>query len=191
MGFPVALTLSPSQICAVLAAVTEVIRGQGGKETETEYFAALVSAGSLLPTVFNTKQPVCWNVMLSISVYFQMTTLEVVDSAESQAAVAYLLNLVMKRLVWTLYLHHVLPTWLICYDRRRFSSGWCAVFPRVPAPVLKSKFSDTTKALMDVMSKEASSEGASALRWVSSNVSEPLSFDCSLLSRPTLSFLLL
>lgn len=32
-----------SQICAVLAAVTEVIRTQGGKETETEYFAALVS----------------------------------------------------------------------------------------------------------------------------------------------------
>lgn len=31
-----------SQICAVLAAVTEVIRSQGGKETETEYFAALV-----------------------------------------------------------------------------------------------------------------------------------------------------
>lgn len=31
------------QICAVLAAVTEVIRSQGGKETETEYFAALVS----------------------------------------------------------------------------------------------------------------------------------------------------
>lgn len=30
------------QICAVLAAVTEVIRAQGGKETETEYFAALV-----------------------------------------------------------------------------------------------------------------------------------------------------
>ncbi|KAM3606495.1 uncharacterized protein V6R79_017417 [Siganus canaliculatus] len=91
------------EICAVLAAVTEVIRGQGGKETETEYFAAL------------------------------MTTLEVVDSAESQAAVAYLLNLVMKR---------------------------------VPAPVLVSKFSDTTKALMDVMSKEATSETASALRWV-------------------------
>ena len=36
--------LLPSvQICAVLAAVTEVIRSQGGKETETEYFAALVS----------------------------------------------------------------------------------------------------------------------------------------------------
>ncbi|XP_019948079.1 RRP12-like protein [Paralichthys olivaceus] len=91
------------EICAVLAAVTEVIRGQGGKETETEYFAAL------------------------------MTTLEVVDSAESQAAVAYLLNLVMKR---------------------------------VPAPVLISKFSDTTKALMDVMTKQATSETASALRWI-------------------------
>lgn len=91
------------EICAVLAAVTEVIRGQGGKETETEYFAAL------------------------------MTTLEVVDSAESQAAVAYLLNLVMKR---------------------------------VPASVLMSKFSDTTKALMDVMSNQATSETASALRWI-------------------------
>uniref|UniRef100_A0A4W4E3U7 Ribosomal RNA-processing protein 12-like conserved domain-containing protein n=1 Tax=Electrophorus electricus TaxID=8005 RepID=A0A4W4E3U7_ELEEL len=55
------------EICAVLAAVTEVIRSQGGKETETEYFAAL------------------------------MTTLEAVDSSESLAAVAYLLNLVMKR----------------------------------------------------------------------------------------------
>lgn len=32
-----------SQICAVLAAVTEVIRSQGGTESETEYFAALVS----------------------------------------------------------------------------------------------------------------------------------------------------
>ncbi|XP_074501840.1 RRP12-like protein [Sebastes fasciatus] len=91
------------EICAVLAAVTEVIRGQGGKETETEYYAAL------------------------------MTTLEVVDTAESQAAVAYLLNLVMKR---------------------------------VPTPVLISKFSDTTKALMDVMSKQATSETASALRWI-------------------------
>ncbi|KAM4599996.1 RRP12-like protein [Fundulus diaphanus] len=91
------------EICAVLAAVTEVIRSQGGKETETEYFAAL------------------------------MTTLEVVESEESQAAVAYLLNLVMKR---------------------------------VPAPVLQSKFSDTTKAFMDVMSKQASSDTSSALRWI-------------------------
>uniref|UniRef100_A0A667YJQ6 Ribosomal RNA processing 12 homolog n=1 Tax=Myripristis murdjan TaxID=586833 RepID=A0A667YJQ6_9TELE len=91
------------EICAVLAAVTEVIRAQGGKETETEYFAAL------------------------------MTTLEAVDSSESQAAVAYLLNLVMKR---------------------------------VPTPVLVSKFSDTAKALMDVMSKQAMSETASALRWI-------------------------
>ncbi|XP_072293683.1 RRP12-like protein [Eucyclogobius newberryi] len=91
------------EICAVLAAVTEVIRSQGGKETETEYFAAL------------------------------MTTLEVVDSAESQAAVAYLLNLVMKR---------------------------------VPVPVLISKFSDTSKALMDVMSKQATGDSVSALRWI-------------------------
>ncbi|XP_050755284.1 RRP12-like protein isoform X3 [Gymnogyps californianus] len=30
------------EICAVLAAVTEVIRSRGGKESETEYFAALV-----------------------------------------------------------------------------------------------------------------------------------------------------
>ncbi|XP_033835770.1 RRP12-like protein [Periophthalmus magnuspinnatus] len=91
------------EICAVLAAVTEVIRSQGGKETETEYFAAL------------------------------MTTLEVVDTGESQAAVAYLLNLVMKR---------------------------------VPTPVLISKFSDTSKALMDVMSKQATSDSVSALRWI-------------------------
>ncbi|XP_069044944.1 RRP12-like protein [Lepisosteus oculatus] len=55
------------EICAVLAAVTEVIRAQGGKETETEYFAAL------------------------------MTTLETVESSESVGAVAYLLNLVLKR----------------------------------------------------------------------------------------------
>ncbi|XP_028651485.1 RRP12-like protein [Erpetoichthys calabaricus] len=58
---------SHKEICAVLAAVTDVIRSQGGKETETEYFAAL------------------------------MTTLEVVDSGESMAAVAFLLNLVLKR----------------------------------------------------------------------------------------------
>ncbi|NXX38727.1 RRP12 protein, partial [Tricholaema leucomelas] len=55
------------EICAVLAAVTEVIRSRGGKENETEYFAAL------------------------------MTTLEAVESPESLAAVAYLLNLVLKR----------------------------------------------------------------------------------------------
>ncbi|KAG9341086.1 hypothetical protein JZ751_019840 [Albula glossodonta] len=58
---------SHKEICAVLAAVTEVIRSQGGKETETEYFAAL------------------------------MTTMEAVESSDSLAAVAYLLNLVLKR----------------------------------------------------------------------------------------------
>lgn len=31
------------EMLAVLAAVTEVIKEQGGKETTTEYFAALVS----------------------------------------------------------------------------------------------------------------------------------------------------
>ncbi|XP_036685217.1 RRP12-like protein isoform X2 [Balaenoptera musculus] len=91
------------EICAVLAAVTEVIRSQGGKETETEYFAAL------------------------------MTTMEAVESAESLAAVAYLLNLVLKR---------------------------------VPSPVLIKKFSDTSKAFMDIMSAQASSGSTSALRWI-------------------------
>ncbi|XP_073689985.1 RRP12-like protein [Garra rufa] len=91
------------EICAVLAAVTEVIRSQGGNETETEYFAAL------------------------------MTTLEAVDSSESMAAVAYLLNLVIKR---------------------------------VPPAVLKKKFSDTAKALIDVMSNQASSDSLSCLRWI-------------------------
>nr|XP_044987580.1 RRP12-like protein [Jaculus jaculus] len=91
------------EICAVLAAVTEVIRSQGGKETETEYFAAL------------------------------MTTMEAVKSTESLAAVAYLLNLVLKR---------------------------------VPSPVLIKKFSDTSKAFMDIMSSQASSGSTSALRWV-------------------------
>ena len=31
------------EMLAVLAAVTEVIKSQGGKETETEYFAALMT----------------------------------------------------------------------------------------------------------------------------------------------------
>ncbi|XP_051837739.1 RRP12-like protein [Antechinus flavipes] len=91
------------EICAVLAAVTEVIRSQGGKETETEYFAAL------------------------------MTTMEAVESTESLAAVVYLLNLVLKR---------------------------------VPSPVLIRKFSDTSKAFMDVLSAQASSGSTAALRWI-------------------------
>nr|XP_033797330.1 RRP12-like protein [Geotrypetes seraphini] len=91
------------EICAVLAAVTEVIRSQGGVETETEYFAAL------------------------------MTTFEAVESSESLAAVAYLLNLVMKR---------------------------------VPSPVLIKKFSDTSKAFMDIMGSQASTGCSLALRWI-------------------------
>ncbi|KAM8923920.1 RRP12-like protein [Pelodytes ibericus] len=96
------------EICAVLAAITEVIRSQGGKETETEYFAAL------------------------------MTTLEAVETPESLAAVAYLLNLVLRR---------------------------------VPGPVLIKKFSDTSKAFMDIMASQASSGGTSAVRWIVSCLS--------------------
>lgn len=43
------------QICAVLAAVTEVIRSQGGKETETEYFAALVSECNSLVGIWGSR----------------------------------------------------------------------------------------------------------------------------------------
>uniref|UniRef100_A0A4X1UBC1 Ribosomal RNA processing 12 homolog n=1 Tax=Sus scrofa TaxID=9823 RepID=A0A4X1UBC1_PIG len=63
----------------------------------------------------------------------EMTTMEAVESTESLAAVAYLLNLVLKR---------------------------------VPSPVLIRKFSDTSKAFMDIMSAQASSGSTSALRWV-------------------------
>ncbi|XP_049553404.1 RRP12-like protein isoform X2 [Orcinus orca] len=66
-------------------------------------------------------------------VWPQMTTMEAVESTESLAAVAYLLNLVLKR---------------------------------VPSPVLIKKFSDTSKAFMDIMSAQASSGSTSALRWV-------------------------
>ncbi|XP_046850876.1 RRP12-like protein [Xenia sp. Carnegie-2017] len=55
------------EICAVLAAVTEVIRKNNGKETETEYFAAL------------------------------MTALEKTDDESSLSAISFLLSLVIKR----------------------------------------------------------------------------------------------
>ncbi|XP_028391311.1 RRP12-like protein [Dendronephthya gigantea] len=55
------------EICAVLAAVTEVIRKNGGNETETEYFAAL------------------------------MTALETTEDDKSLSAIAFLLALVIKR----------------------------------------------------------------------------------------------
>lgn len=90
-----------------------------------------------------------------------MTTLEVVESAESQAAVAYLLNLVLKRLdclAAVLFLEQI-QQWQNCSHLLFFVI-------RVPVPVLRSKFSDTSKALLDIMSKEATSETPSALRWV-------------------------
>lgn len=98
-----------------------------------------------------------------------MTTLEAVDSAESQAAVAYLLNLVMKR--WDMeqlvaFLSRAPKTEVVNWAAILLTD-WCNLLLRVPAPVLMSKFSDTTKALMDVMSKQATSDTASALRWVS------------------------
>lgn len=98
-----------------------------------------------------------------------MTTLEAVDSAESQAAVAYLLNLVMKR--WdveqlVVFLSRTPSTEVVNWAAM-FLTDQCTLLLRVPAPVLMSKFSDTTKALMDVMSKQATSDTASALRWVS------------------------
>ncbi|XP_052226276.1 RRP12-like protein isoform X6 [Dreissena polymorpha] len=55
------------EILAVLAAITEVIKTEGGKETETEYFAAL------------------------------MTALESTEGLDSITAIVYLLALVMKR----------------------------------------------------------------------------------------------
>ncbi|CAC5426030.1 RRP12 [Mytilus coruscus] len=55
------------EVIAILAAVTEVIKTNDGNETETEYFAAL------------------------------MTALDTTDDVESQAAIMYLLSLVIKR----------------------------------------------------------------------------------------------
>ncbi|XP_076800293.1 RRP12-like protein [Clavelina lepadiformis] len=54
------------EVCAVLAAITEVIRGEGGTESDTAYFAALVTA------------------------------LSSVEQVESAAAVAYLLSMTCK-----------------------------------------------------------------------------------------------
>ncbi|XP_071947906.1 RRP12-like protein [Antedon mediterranea] len=92
---------SHKEVCAVLAAVTEVIREKGGKETETEYFAAL------------------------------MTTLDSVEEEDSKSAVLYLLNLVLKR---------------------------------VPANVIKVKFSTISKCFMDILSQNANSNTTSIVR---------------------------
>uniref|UniRef100_A0A8C8Z2S7 Ribosomal RNA processing 12 homolog n=1 Tax=Prolemur simus TaxID=1328070 RepID=A0A8C8Z2S7_PROSS len=55
------------EICAVLAAVTEVIRSQGGKETETEYFAALVL--SCLATLLRKQDLDAWGYPVTLQVY--------------------------------------------------------------------------------------------------------------------------
>eukprot|EP00057_Strongylocentrotus_purpuratus_P028949 XP_011683423.1 PREDICTED: RRP12-like protein isoform X1 [Strongylocentrotus purpuratus] len=88
---------SHKEICAVLAAVTEVIREKGGKETETEYFAAL------------------------------MTTLDTVDDEEAISAVLFLLSLIIKR---------------------------------VPASILKVKFSVCCQTLLKILAVQSSSPTA-------------------------------
>ncbi|XP_006880133.1 PREDICTED: RRP12-like protein isoform X2 [Elephantulus edwardii] len=55
------------EICAVLAAVTEVIRSQGGKETETEYFAALIL--SCLATLLRKQNLEAWSYSVTLQVY--------------------------------------------------------------------------------------------------------------------------
>ncbi|XP_045190399.2 RRP12-like protein [Mercenaria mercenaria] len=89
------------EILAVLAAVTEVIKTEGGKETETEYFAAL------------------------------MTALESAEGVESLTAIVYLLSLVLKR---------------------------------VAVPVLRSKFSEVAKCLLDLMGQYADEDATSLLK---------------------------
>ena len=59
-------TFQPFSFQAILAAVTEVIKDQGGEETSTEYFAAL------------------------------LTTLEATDTEEGMSAVVSLLSMVIK-----------------------------------------------------------------------------------------------
>ncbi|XP_029377784.1 RRP12-like protein isoform X3 [Echeneis naucrates] len=55
------------EICAVLAAVTEVIRSQGGKETETEYFAALIL--SCLATLLRKQDASVWTYPSTLQAY--------------------------------------------------------------------------------------------------------------------------
>ncbi|XP_021799239.2 RRP12-like protein isoform X2 [Papio anubis] len=106
-------------------------------EEETELALTEKSSGTFLSGLSD-----CTNVTFSkvqrfwesnSAAHKEMTTMEAVESPESLAAVAYLLNLVLKR---------------------------------VPSPVLIKKFSDTSKAFMDVMSAQASSGSTSVLRWV-------------------------
>ncbi|XP_060076895.1 RRP12-like protein [Ylistrum balloti] len=89
------------EILAILAAVTEVIKSEGGTETETEYFAAL------------------------------MTALETTEGLDSLTAITYLLNLVLKR---------------------------------VPPPVLRSRFSEVARQLLDIMATHADGDSTSLLK---------------------------
>ncbi|XP_039261626.2 RRP12-like protein [Styela clava] len=90
------------EVCAVIAAITEVIRQQGGEESDTAYFAALVTA------------------------------LDSVENVESVTAVSYLLSMTCKR---------------------------------VPQPVLRAKFSEVSKLLVETLERfsNISSESPTAL----------------------------
>ncbi|EFX68356.1 hypothetical protein DAPPUDRAFT_260244 [Daphnia pulex] len=90
------------EMLAVLAAVSEVIKQEGGKETDTEYFAVL------------------------------MTTLEVAETSEdSLGATLALLGMVIKR---------------------------------VPASVLKVKFSTSAKCLLDLLGRYIESDNSLLIR---------------------------
>ncbi|KAK2163707.1 hypothetical protein LSH36_75g12086 [Paralvinella palmiformis] len=91
-------------ILAVLAAITEVIKTEDGKETDTEYFAALMTA---------LDNPA--------------------NDAETVAAITYLLAMCMKR---------------------------------VPAGVLKAKFSDASKLFMNLLAAHINTQLPTLLRSV-------------------------
>ena len=65
------LSMHSMQICAVLAAVSEVVRSREGKGTETEYFGALVSSDQHL---HHTN---CTYLSLSLSSSLSLHTLDV------------------------------------------------------------------------------------------------------------------
>ena len=114
----------------MLAAITEIIKEKNGKETETEYFGAL------------------------------MTALETMEGEETIAAVAYLLSLAIRKWVesaWTQFMYEL--------------SILISLYPRVPQPVLRKKFSAISKALVSSMAAHSETSSAALMRGVSLNLS--------------------
>ena len=99
------------QMLAVLAAITETIHANGGKETETEYFAAL------------------------------MTSLESVDNEENLTAILSLIQMVIKRL---------------------------------PPNVIRAKFSEASKVLIDYLAKYIKGDNGLIVRSLITSVSQLL-----------------